>query len=194
MTQQATPEKTSKGSIQSLHEESNTFYYKVRESLMLQLWRVEQARSIIALLFWSLALTGIFYERVAHNFNKCFGLDPEDDAMVITLALTIIVMVGIVLFGSIYDITFRMWEFKSKISGDKDIFRQGKMNDKEIAMYEDLWYPLTKAINNLDPEKKLDPTVQVMKRWLENHEVVAYEGQKTKDEHSTPAPLKEVSP
>jgi len=141
---------------------------------MLQIWRVEQARSLIALFFWSLALAGIFYERVAWRFREWFGLSPENDVALITFILTIFVVVGIVIFGVAYDRIFRMWEFKSRIVTEKDIFRHGKMNDKEVPIYEELWFPLAKALNNIGEKHKLDPTVRTLERWVKNHEVISY--------------------
>lgn len=163
----------------TLENETNTFYYKIRKSLMLQIWRVEQARSIITLFFWSLALAGIFYNKVAWRFKEWFGLSPEHDVVPITVILTFFIVIGIIAFGLAYDKLFRMWEFKSRISAEKDIFRLGKMNDKEVPIYEELWFPLVKALNNIEKEHKLDPTVKTLETWVKNHEVVFYDDKNT---------------
>ncbi len=156
-------------------EEPQTIYYKLRKSLMLQIWRVEQARAIITLFFWSLALAGIFYDKVAWRFKDWFGLSPTQNVVEITIILTFFVILGIVAFGFIYDRVFRMWEFKSQIITEKDVFRHGKMNDKEIHIYHDLWDPLVCALQNIDEGETMDPAVKSMKRWLETHEVVYYD-------------------
>jgi len=160
-------------SYSPLDDHPQTFSHRIRKSLMLQIWRVEQARAIITLFFWSFALAGIFYGRVAPVFDDWFGLDPKNDVILITLILTLLTIVGIVIFGLLYDRVFRMWEFKSRVITAKDVFRHGRMNDKEIPIYEELWSPLVKALNNIAGEDRLNPTVQTLERWVKSHEVVS---------------------
>ncbi|HID72186.1 MAG TPA: hypothetical protein EYP29_05540 [Thermoplasmata archaeon] len=163
--------------ISPLEDIPPTLSHKIRKYLMLQIWRVEQARSLITLFFWSFALSGIFYDKVAWRF-KSIGLSPSKDVVLITLILTLFVVIGIVTFGFIYDRVLRMWEFKSRVITGKDIFRHGKMNDKEIKIYQELWYPLVKALNNIEKEGKLQSTLKTVERWVKNKEVIFYELEK----------------
>ena len=168
-------------SYSPLDDHPQTLYHRIRKSLMLQIWRVEQARAIITLFFWSFALTGIFYDKVAWRFDEWFGLDPKDDVIIITLILTVLSITGIIIFGLLYDRVFRMWEFKSRVITAKDVFRHGRMNDKEIPIYEELWYPLVKALNNIAGEDRLNPTVKTLERWVAGQEVVSGSEEKTRE-------------
>jgi len=142
------------------------FSNKIKKFLMRQMYRLQQTQAIISIVFWSLALTGIFYERANFYLHKYLGLDEDENKQVITkmAVLFAIVVIGVLAFGFLYDAIFRMWEHTNVVMQERNPYTIYKFNSYQVNMTRHLWIPTLKAANT---DGRYDRDIEFMERWLE---------------------------
>jgi hypothetical protein len=68
---------------------------QVKKALMTYIWRIQQSQMIISIVFWSLTLTGIFYQYFAPLFDIYLGV-PQENVFLGMLLLLFIVLAGVI--------------------------------------------------------------------------------------------------
>ncbi len=137
----------------------------VKKFFMKHLWRFQQSQAFVSILLWSLALSGIFYERSGWYFEQYFGLSSNPDEQVITKMAILMAMVilMVVFFGFLYDTIFRLWEQQNIVGMERNVFGQYKFNVKEIITMRMLYIPLLKSVN----KGEYDEEIAFMERWID---------------------------
>lgn len=139
----------------------------MKKSFMKYIWRFQQSQSFISIIFWSLALAGIFYERSGFYFQKYLGwaglTDNQDEQVATkTFILMILVFLLVVLFGILYDSIFRLWEQQNIVNMERNVFAQYKMNVRDLLLQKNVHVPILKCVN----DGRFDDEVLFMDRWI----------------------------
>ena len=104
---------------------------RFRKFVMKSLWRIQQSQMVISIVFWSLTLTGIFYDRVAEKFNN-FGL-PKSNVFGGVAIMFMTVVILILLFGYLYD-KFRFWDEQFIVMIERNPYAsKGRMHPNQIV-------------------------------------------------------------
>ncbi len=137
----------------------------VKKFFMKHLWRFQQSQAFVSIIFWSLALAGIFYERSGWYFKHYLGLSSDPNEQVVTKMLVLmgIVLVMVVIVGFLYDTILRLWEQQNIVQMERNVFAQYKFNVKELLMMKNLYIPILKSVN----DGKYDRELAFMERWIE---------------------------
>ncbi len=136
----------------------------VKKGFMKHIWRFQQSQAFVSIIFWSLALAGIFYERSGYYFEKYLGLSSNQDEQVATktFILMILVVLMVITFGFLYDTIFRLWEQQNIVNMERNVFAQYKLNVRELLYQTNIFIPILKSVNN----GKFDEQVTFMDRWV----------------------------
>ncbi len=106
---------------------------RFRKFVMKSLWRIQQSQMVISIVFWSLTLTGIFYDRVAEKFNN-FGL-PKSNVFGGVAIMFMTVVILILLFGYLYD-KFRFWDEQFIVMIERNPYAsKGRMHPNQIVYW-----------------------------------------------------------
>ena len=138
---------------------------KFKKMLMTHMWRFQQSQAIYGAIFWALALAGIFYERSQFYFEKYLFLSSNPNEQVITkmAILMFLVFLFIIVFGFLYDITFRLWEEQSIVKAERNVYAQYKLMTRWIITYHEMFIPLLKHMD----KGEADDDIAFMERWME---------------------------
>jgi hypothetical protein len=136
----------------------------IKKSFMKYIWRFQQSQAFVSIIFWSLALAGIFYERSSWYFNRYLGMsaDPDQQVATKTLILMLLVVLLVVMFGFLYDTIFRLWEQQNIVNQERNVFSQYKINVRDLIMHRNLYIPILKSVNT----GEFDEQVAFMNRWI----------------------------
>lgn len=100
---------------------------------MKALWRAQQSQMVISIVFWSLTLTGIFYDKVAERFNN-FGL-PRSNVFGGMAVMFTLVMILILLFGYLYD-RFQFWKEQNVVMIERNPYAsKGRMHPNQVIYW-----------------------------------------------------------
>jgi len=80
---------------------------QIRKGLMTYIWRIQQSQMLISIIFWSLTLTGVFYQYIAPLFDSILGI-PQENVLVGMFLLLFMVLFCVVLVGFVYDRVFKL--------------------------------------------------------------------------------------
>lgn len=111
----------------------------LKKSIMITLWRVQQAQMLISIIFWSLTLTGIFYPYIRTRvLNDLIG--PE--RVFLGMAIIFMVVVALVLaFGYLYD-RLKFWREQITVAQERNPFSYGgKVTPVQIILWRALLNP-----------------------------------------------------
>ena len=111
----------------------------LKKALMRTLWRVQQSQLIISIVFWSLTLTGIFYDRVSAKFSN-FGLGRSNvfGGMAV---LFLLVLASVILMGFAYD-KFRFWNEQVTVTQERNPYTYGgKVAPTQLILWQALVEP-----------------------------------------------------
>ena len=135
-----------------------------KKFLMKHLWRFQQSQAFVSMIFWSLALAGIFYERTGWYFEHYLGLSADPNKQVVTkmAILMVLVLFMVLVFGFLYDTILRLWEQQNIVGMERNIFAQYKFNVKELLMMKNLYLPILKSVN----KGEFDENIAFMERWV----------------------------
>lgn len=137
----------------------------MKKWLMKQIWRVQQSQMVISILFWSLTLTGVFYEHLKWYITHYFGIEGLIGGMVVLFA---IVLLCIVLFGFLYDAIFKMWHAQMVVVAERNQYAQYQMFPKEVTWFKEFYLPLAKAVNNIKEDKELSEAIEKVEDWVKD--------------------------
>ena len=88
---------------------------------------------VISIVFWSLTLTGIFYDKVAERFNN-FGL-PRSNVLGGVAIMFTMVIVLILLFGYFYD-KFQFWREQNIVMIERNPYAsKGRMHPNQVIYW-----------------------------------------------------------
>lgn len=129
------------------------------------MWRFQQSQAFVSIIFWSLALAGIFYDRSGWYFENYLGLsgDPNEQVGTKMLILMVMVVCMVVIFGFMYDTILRLWEQQNIVGMERNIFAQFKINVRELVFLRNLYIPILKSVN----DGRFDDQVAFMDRWTD---------------------------
>ncbi len=133
---------------------------KFKKTAMMYLWRVQQSQAVISIVFWGLTITGIFYPYFRDKFHN-FGL-PEEWTFGGMLVIFLVVMVGVVAFGVIYD-KLKFWKEQNIVVAERNPYASWKLLPMHM-FWMDIWLATAKTQQNRTPE--LDRTIAFAEAWL----------------------------
>ena len=95
---------------------------------MRQYWRVQQSQTIISMGFWCITLTLLIWPLIAWRFdpNATLFSIPTTYFGLISIALS--VLIGVLVIGQIYDVTFGLWREHLTIIGERNPFQTYQMS------------------------------------------------------------------
>lgn len=131
---------------------------------MTYIWRIQQSQMIISIGFWSLTLTGIFYQYFAPLFDVYLGV-PQENVFLGMLLLLFIVLVGVIIIGFAYDRIFRLWQESSIVNVERNPYSRLLMMPKEILLWKRCQLRILKEVSKDDPEAQKD--IEFMDRWFD---------------------------
>lgn len=137
---------------------------EIKKGLMTFIWRIQQSQMLISILFWSLTLTGIFYQYFAPLFDQYFGVSQED-VFVGMLLLLLMVLIGVALLGFAYDRVFRLWQESSVVNVERNPYSRFLLMPKEILLWKRCQLRILKEVAKDDPETQRD--IQFMEKWMD---------------------------
>ena len=137
---------------------------QVKKALMTYIWRIQQSQMIISIGFWSLTLTGIFYQYFAPLFDVYLGV-PQENVFLGMLLLLFIVLVGVIIIGFAYDRIFRLWQESSIVNVERNPYSRLLMMPKEILLWKRCQLRILKEVAKDDPEAHKD--IEFMDRWFD---------------------------
>ena len=137
---------------------------QVKKALMTYIWRIQQSQMIISIGFWSLTLTGIFYQYFAPLFDIYLGV-PQENVFLGMLLLLFIVLAGVIIIGFAYDRIFRLWQESSIVNVERNPYSRLLMMPKEILLWTRCQLRILKEVSKDDPETQKD--IEFMDRWFD---------------------------
>jgi hypothetical protein len=137
---------------------------EVKKALMTYIWRIQQSQMLISILFWSLTLTGIFYQYFAPLFDIYLGV-PQENVFVGMLLLLFMVLAGVVIIGFAYDRIFRLWQESSVVNVERNPYSRLLMMPKEILLWKRCQLRILKEVAKGDPEAQKD--IEFMDKWFD---------------------------
>ena len=112
---------------------------RLKKALMRTLWRVQQSQLVISIVFWSLTLTGIFYDKVATRFDN-FGLGTSN-VLGGMAVLFVLVLSSVLLMGIAYD-RFRFWNEQVTVTQERNPYTYGgKVAPNHLILWRALIEP-----------------------------------------------------
>ena len=135
-----------------------------KKALMTYIWRIQQSQMIISIGFWSLTLTGIFYQYIAPLFDIYLGV-PQENVFLGMLLLLFIVLAGVVIIGFAYDRIFKLWQESSVVNVERNPYSRLLMMPKEILLWKRCQLRILKEVSKDDPEAQKD--IEFMDRWFD---------------------------
>jgi hypothetical protein len=128
-------------------------------------WRVQQSQMVISIIFWSLTLTGVFYDKVREWSNN-FWILPEDSVFLGMLVMFCFVVLAIILFGVIYD-RLQFWKEQQLVIVERNPYASWKPNP-----VQSMWIELmVDMIREMAPENEaLQEKAELYAKWLKNCE------------------------
>lgn len=106
---------------------------RFKKFVMKSLWRIQQSQMVISIVFWSLTLTGIFYDKVTERFNN-FGL-PESNVLGGVAIMFSVVVLSIITFGFFFD-KFQFWKEQQVVIIERNPFAsEGRMHPNQIVYW-----------------------------------------------------------
>lgn len=136
---------------------------RFKKNLILYIWRMQESQTLIAVLFYSLSLTGIYLDRISWRFKDA-GIDST---LLITLLLTGFTFVFILFLGYMYDKIFNLWKDKNIVMMKKNVYLTTHLTPKERAHFTEMWLPVVKVIDELEGKDTLKDTIATLERWKE---------------------------
>lgn len=122
---------------------------RFKKFVMRALWRAQQSQMVISIVFWSLTLTGIFYDKVAERFNN-FGL-PESNVLGGMAVMFTMVVVLILLSGYLYD-RLQFWKEQNVVMIERNPYAsKGRMHPNQVIY----WSAVAELLPE-DSEKRKD--------------------------------------
>jgi hypothetical protein len=115
---------------------------------------------IVAPIFWSLTLSGIFYEYVSPVFVR-LGLIESSQVALGLLILIICIFLLVLFIGYVYDKVLKMWAEQKIVAVERNIYAHTRQNAKEIVHWQ---YYLIPLMNALD----LKEEASFLNRWNEH--------------------------
>ncbi len=137
---------------------------QVKKALMTYIWRIQQSQMIISIGFWSLTLTGIFYQYFAPLFDVYMGV-PQENVFLGMLLLFFIVLASVVIIGFAYDRVFRLWQEQAVVNVERNPYSRLLMMPKEILLWKRCQLRILKEVAKDDPEAQKD--IEFMDRWFD---------------------------
>ena len=119
---------------------------------------------LISILFWSLTLTGVFYQYIAPLFEDFFGISPEN-VFGGMLLLFFMVLGCVVLIGVAYDRVFKLWQESSIVNVERNPYSRFLLTPKEILLWKRCEIRILKEVAKDDPEVKKD--IEFMDKWMD---------------------------
>jgi hypothetical protein len=133
---------------------------------MKYVWRIQQAQMMIAILFWSLTLTGVFYPYIRERLlNSWIG--PERVALGLAL-LFICVLGSVILFGIIYD-RLKFWNEQQMVAVERNPYMSWKLSPLWLE-FCDLWLEIAKSVDRPSPEMR--EKIRFMEAWIRRCEEI----------------------
>lgn len=128
----------------------------IKKSIMITLWRVQQAQMFISIVFWSLTLTGIFYPYIRTRLlNSVIG--PEN--VLLGMSVIFISVIGSVLaFGYVYD-RLKFWKEQMTVAQERNPYTYGpKVTPIQTILFH--------AVLNPDDQRAQDLASKLLDRQI----------------------------
>ncbi len=137
---------------------------QIKKGLMTYIWRIQQSQMLISILFWSLTLTGVFYQYIAPLFDHYLGISQQN-VLGGMLLLFFLVLFGVVVIGVAYDRVFRLWQESSVVAVERNPYSRFLLMPKEILLWKRCQLRILKEVAKDDPETMKD--IEFMDKWMD---------------------------
>jgi hypothetical protein len=137
---------------------------EIKKGLMTFIWRIQQSQMLISIIFWSLTLTGIFYQYFAPLFDRYLGISQRD-VFIGMLVLFLLVLFAVALLGFAYDRVFRLWQESSVVNVERNPYSRFLLMPKEILLWKRCQMRVLKEVAKDNPETQRD--IEFMDKWMD---------------------------
>lgn len=141
----------------------------VKKSLMITLWRIQQSQAIISIIFWSLTLTGIFYQYAKYYMAKYLNI-PESMVLTGMGVLFLIVVIGILVLGFLFD-ELKFWKEQQIVAVERNPFSYYQLTPRDIIIFKELWIPILREINEINKKmgkenQEINKKIEFFEKWV----------------------------
>ena len=95
---------------------------------MRQYWRVQQSQTIISMGFWCITLTLLIWPLIEWRFDPDATLFSIPTTYLGLISIALSVLIGVLVIGQIYDVTFGLWREHLTIIGERNPFQTYQMS------------------------------------------------------------------
>ncbi len=130
------------------------------------LWKTEESQRITGLVFWILAVTGIYLSPVSKALD---GVGLHLDALVLFSAMVSTGFLAVLLFGHFID-KMRLWEPDWEAKTKRNPYDLNLLRPKERTMLRNQ-LQLFKGLKGLADSEKYNDALAELKQWVASGEV-----------------------
>lgn len=141
--------------------DENTSFSKFKKLAMLYIWRIQQSQAVIGIIFWSLTLTGVFYQYAQYYIDKYFKVGGMISGMVVFFFLTVLAILTV---GFIFD-KLKFWKEQNIVNVERSPYSLYKMTARDVHWVNHIWIPMMKSQAKTEPS--LSEHVSFMERWVQ---------------------------
>lgn len=134
---------------------------RIKKTIMLYVWRIQQSQTIISIFFWSLTLTGVFYGYAKWYIEKYLRVGGVISGMVVLFFIIILIVIFI---GFLFD-KLRFWKEQMIVATERNPYGAYKLCAKEIYLTEKLWLPTLRSLSKNDEEARTH--VDAIEKWMD---------------------------
>jgi hypothetical protein len=136
----------------------------VKKFLMTFIWRIQQSQMLIGVLFWSLTLTGVFYQYFSPIFEDILGISQENVLVGMTV-LFFLVLGSVVLIGFAYDRIFKIWREYWVVAVERNPYSRVLLTPQQILLWKRCEMRILKEVAGDDPKTLKD--IEFMDKWMD---------------------------
>ncbi len=134
---------------------------KFKKFIMLHVWRIQQGQGVLALLFVSFSLTGIFFPYI-----KPFFIDIGLVGPIVGLAvLFCIIFLLLFSLGLAYDTRLELWRPRNEVLMERNPYTTYKLLPWEVSVNRELWLPMTKALDDYFKSESSSRANDIITKW-----------------------------
>lgn len=134
----------------------------MKRFLMVQLYRIQQAGTLLMPIMWAIAVAGIFWPIAAPIFVR-IGL-PESNVGLGILILLVLVLLGILALGYVYDKVLSLWIESRHVAEERNPYADRSLTRKEKAILEHSTIPIMERFARED--HRIAGHLEFMREWI----------------------------
>ncbi len=135
---------------------------RLKHYFMTLIWRIQQSQALIAPLFYSATLTGVFWPLVGDYLRKR-GWPPNQVALGLAMVFFSTLLL-ITVIGLVYDKVLKLWREQVDVGVERNPYMQEKLAPKEIVLWKKMHLRTLEQVAEQDPRALED--AEFMDRWI----------------------------